>query len=72
MWRVMARLFPRPVERQYFKEMHDVEISLDWNTGEFHITGYKIKRATDEQAMWIKHIVRSARKNGSVNDIDKV
>jgi hypothetical protein len=70
-WRMLAGIFPRPIERQYFKEMHDVEISLDWMTGDLRITGFKIVRANPTEEMWIKHRVRAARESGTVEDIDK-
>ena len=72
LWRISNWIAPRPIERQYFKEMHDVVIELDWATGELRISGLKMVRANPTEEMWIKHFVRSAREHGRVNDLDKL
>lgn len=67
-WRALVGT-PEP-GRHYFHALEDVEISIDWGKREFNIIGGRVERASDEQALWIRHLVRAQKAQGTVRNID--
>lgn len=57
---------PEEPERFYFKKLEDVELAVDWGRRKIHIRGGKIVRATDYEAVFIKHLLRT----GNIKNID--
>lgn len=72
LWRVLIGAPEPEPETHFFRSMEDVEIAIDWGKRKVTIGGHKIVRATDEQAVWIRHTVRLHKKLGRVKEIDQV
>lgn len=69
-WRALTGAPEPEPDRYYFRTLEDVEIAIDWAKKRYDIVGTKVERATDEQAFWIRHLVRAQRAQGTVRNID--
>lgn len=70
LWRLLTEPL-RPPEIRYFRTLENVEVVIDWGKRKMTIVGDKIEYATDEQALWIRHLARAAKDNGTVRNIEQ-
>lgn len=70
LWRILTGAPEPEPERHYFHLLEDIEIVIDWGRRRYDIVGHKIVRATDEQALWIRHLARAQKAQGLVKNID--
>lgn len=70
LWRILTGAPEPEPAKHYFHTLEDIEISIDWGRRKFNIVGGKIVRATDDQALWIRHLVRAQKAQGTVKNID--